>query len=68
MRVNKIRALHSYRSRHYAVGKPAVIAPDRDLAIAEVSDYINTFYNRTRHHAHLGGVSPEMFETSAKRG
>jgi putative transposase len=28
MRVNKIRALHGYRTRHYSVGKPAVIAPD----------------------------------------
>jgi putative transposase len=42
------------------------IFKNRDLAIAEVSDYINTFYNRTRRHAHLGGVSPETFETSAK--
>jgi putative transposase len=43
------------------------IYKNRDLAIAEVSDYINTFYNRTRRHRHLGGVSPEAFETSAKR-
>jgi len=42
------------------------IFKNRDLAIAEVSDYINTFYNRTRRHAHLGGVSPETFKTSAK--
>lgn len=28
MRVNKIRALHGYRTRHYSAGKPAVIAPD----------------------------------------
>jgi putative transposase len=42
------------------------IYKNRDLAIAEVSDYINAFYNRTRRHAHLGGVSPETFETSAK--
>jgi putative transposase len=28
MRVNKIRALHGYRTRHYSVGKAAVIAPD----------------------------------------
>jgi len=43
------------------------IYKNRDLAIADVSDYINTFYNRTRRHRHLGGVSPEAFETSAKR-
>jgi len=28
MRVNKIRALHGYRTRHYAAGKPAVNATD----------------------------------------
>ena len=28
MRVNKIRALHGYRTRRYSAGKPAVIAPD----------------------------------------
>ena len=43
------------------------IYKNRDLAIADVSDYINTFYNRTRRHRHLGGVSPEAFETSTKR-
>jgi putative transposase len=43
------------------------IYKNRELAIADVSDYINSFYNRTRRHAHLGGVSPEAFETSAKR-
>ncbi len=43
------------------------IYKNRELAIADVSDYINSFYNRTRRHRHLGGVSPEAFETSAKR-
>jgi putative transposase len=43
------------------------IYKNRDLAIADVSDYINAFYNQTRRHTHLGGVSPEAFETSAKR-
>jgi len=28
MRVNKIRALHGCRTRHYSAGKPAAIAPD----------------------------------------
>jgi putative transposase len=32
---------------------------NRDLAIADVADYIDTFYNRTRRHGHLGGLSPE---------
>ena len=40
----------------------------RELAVADVSDYINSFYNPTRRHRHLGGVSPEDFEASAKRG
>ena len=43
------------------------IFKNRELARAELSDYIMTFYNRTRRHQHLGGISPEAFETSAKR-
>jgi putative transposase len=43
------------------------IYKNRDLAVADVSDYIDSFYNRTRRHRHLGGVSPETFETNAKR-
>ena len=34
----------------------------RDLARADIFDYIEVFYNRTRRHSHLGGVSPEAFE------
>lgn len=37
----------------------------RDLARADVFDYIEAFYNRTRRHSHLGGVSPEAFESAA---
>jgi putative transposase len=40
---------------------------NRDQAIAEVSDYIDSFYNPIRRHRHLGGVSPEEFEATAKR-
>jgi putative transposase len=40
------------------------IYKDRELAIAEVADYIDTFYNRTRRHSHLGGLSPEQFEAA----
>jgi integrase len=36
----------------------------RDLGRADVFDYIEVFYNRTRHHSHLG-VSPEAFECAA---
>ena len=35
--------------------------------IRDVADYIDTFYNRTRHHSHVGGVSPEQFEAAHKR-
>ena len=28
MQVNKIRALHGYRTRHYSSGKPSVLIPD----------------------------------------
>jgi putative transposase len=40
------------------------IYKNRALALADVADYIDTFYNRTRRHGHLGGVSPEQFETA----
>jgi putative transposase len=42
------------------------IYKNRELAIADVADYIETFYNRTRRHSHLGGLSPEQFETAHK--
>jgi len=37
----------------------------RELARADVFDYIEVFYNRTRRHSHLGGISPEAFEQAA---
>jgi putative transposase len=37
----------------------------RDLARADVFDYIESFYNRIRRHSHLGGTSPEAFEATA---
>jgi putative transposase len=37
---------------------------NRDLAIADLADYIEAFYNRTRRHSYLGGLSPEQFETA----
>jgi len=43
------------------------IYKNRDLGNADVADYIENFYNRTRRHSHLGGVSPEAFEASVKR-
>ena len=40
------------------------IYKNRELAIADVADYIDSFYNETRRHSHLGGVSPEQFEVA----
>jgi hypothetical protein len=37
----------------------------RELARADVFDYIEVFYNRNRRHSHLGGVSPEAFEQAS---
>ncbi|MDF3983950.1 IS3 family transposase, partial [Luteibacter sp. PPL554] len=37
----------------------------RDLARSDVFDYIEVFYNRTRRHSHLGGISPEAFERAS---
>jgi putative transposase len=38
----------------------------RELAIADVSDYIESFYNPVRRHSHLGGMSPDQFEAAHK--
>lgn len=37
----------------------------RDLARADIFDYTEVFYNRSRRHSHLGGVSPEAFEQAS---
>jgi putative transposase len=37
------------------------ICKKRELAVADVAHDIDTFYNSTRRHSHLGGVSPERF-------
>ena len=37
----------------------------RDEARADIFDYIEVFYNRTRRHSYLGGVSPEAFERAS---
>jgi putative transposase len=42
------------------------IYKNRELAVNDVADYIDHFYNRTRRHSHLGGVSPEQFEAAQK--
>ena len=38
----------------------------RSLARADIFDYVEMFYNRTRRHSHLGRVSPEAFENASK--
>lgn len=43
------------------------IYKNRQLATDDISDYIESFYNRTRRHQHLGGVSPDEFEEVARR-
>jgi putative transposase len=43
------------------------IYKNRDIATADVFDYIESFYNRTRRHSYLSGASPEEFESAAKR-
>jgi putative transposase len=42
------------------------IYKNRELAITDLADYIDTFYNQTRRHSHLGGLSPEQFEAVHK--
>jgi putative transposase len=42
------------------------IYKNRDLAVADVAHYIDSFYNSTRRHSHLGGVSPEQYEAAYK--
>jgi putative transposase len=37
----------------------------RDLAKADVFDHLEVFYNRSRRHGHLAGVSPERFESAS---
>jgi putative transposase len=39
---------------------------NREIAMADVADYIVVFYNRVRRHSHLGGLSPEQFEAAHK--
>jgi putative transposase len=42
------------------------IYKDRELAVADLADCIDSFYNSTRCHSYLGGVSPEQFEATHK--
>lgn len=40
---------------------------NRELAVQDIADYIEGFYNRVRRHSHLSGVSPDQFEAAFKR-
>jgi putative transposase len=43
------------------------IYKNRELALNDVAGHIETFYNRTRRHRHIGGLSPERFEAAQKQ-
>jgi transposase InsO family protein len=43
------------------------IYKNREIATANISAYIEQFYNPARRHSHLGGVSPDKFEAAAGR-
>jgi putative transposase len=43
------------------------IYKNREVAKADLADYIDNFYSRMRRHSHLGGLSPEQFEAAHKR-
>jgi putative transposase len=43
------------------------IYKSREVATADISDYIEAFYNSKRRHSHIGGVCPEEFENASKR-
>ncbi len=40
------------------------IYTSRGMATAAITDDIETLYNRSRWHSHLGGISPEPFEVA----
>jgi putative transposase len=42
------------------------IDKNRNLALNNVADCIDRFYNRVRRHSHLGGLRPEQFKTAQK--
>jgi putative transposase len=42
------------------------IYKNREEVTTDVADYIDRFYNQTRRHSHLGGVSPDDFEKAGR--
>ena len=43
------------------------IYKNRAIARSAIAEYIDAFYNPKRRHTHLGGVSPEVFESAGSR-
>ena len=43
------------------------IYKNREMALTDLAEYIENFYNSTRRHSHLGGVSPTQFEAAHQR-
>lgn len=43
------------------------IYPSRDVALADIDEYINHVYNPVRRHSHLTGISPEQSEAAHRR-
>jgi putative transposase len=43
------------------------IYKNRAIARGAIAEYIEAFYNPRRRHTHLGGVSPEVFESTESR-
>ena len=43
------------------------IYKNREIAAADISAYIEQFYNPVRRHSYLGGVSPDTLEAAARR-
>jgi putative transposase len=42
------------------------IYKNRAAAVEDISNYIENFYNHTRRHSYLGGMSPTQYEAAAK--
>lgn len=43
------------------------IYKNRELAVTDIADYIESFYNGSRRHSHLGEVSRDQFEAMSRR-
>lgn len=55
----------SFFSSQKKEGTRKRIHKTRDLARADIFNYIEVFDNRVRCHSHLGGTNPEAFEQAS---